>query len=465
MRASRTFSPRRLFALLLALLLLGAPAGCLPAPAPEPAPRTPSTEESGAPLPSTPEPSEATSVPEPAALPTQAPDPEAAAARYEQSPLDFTPLDREPEQPETAPPEARFILGADGIWRSPEQSPEGEALLMLTGDLMCQTRQQEAARTASGYDFRESFFYVKPILGEADLVIGNLEATLSEHAPYMAEQISVEGRPHLNAPASFLGALRDAGFDLVVMSNNHNCDAGVRGVYDTLDRVEDYHLLHTGLFRGPEEPRFTVVEVKGLRVGILSYATYFNHKEEHLTQEGRRVLLNPYDPETAARDMEAARAAGAEYLIVYIHWGQEYRNSPNEDQRRMARELADAGADYIIGSHPHALQPYETVQSADGRRVPVVYSMGNFVSHQTKTVSKDTLILRLVLRRGADGQIRAEEEGYIPCRVFRSFLGREYVVIPVTEPYRQGLRSKYFAPAYERITGVLGPLLTALGQE
>ena len=435
----------KLAALLLAALLLTALPGCGPSPGGGALPTesclpphdTAAAEELPAPVPPR--------------------DAEAAAARYQQSPLDYIPLEREAEQPETPPPEARFALGADGIWHGTHPRRENEALLMLTGDLMCQTRQQEAGRTGSGYDFRGSFRYVKPILGEADLVMGNLEATLSQSAPYMAEQKSVEGRPHLNAPASFLDALRYAGFDLVTMSNNHNCDAGVRGVWETLDRVEDYHLLHTGLFRGPREPRYTVVEVNGLRIGILSYATYFNHKEEHFTQEGVRILLNPYAPEIAARDMAAARSAGAEFLLVCIHWGQEYQNSPNESQRRMAQELADAGADYIIGSHPHALQPYEELESADGRRVPVLYSMGNFVSHQEKVVTKDTLILRLLLRRDAEGQVRPAEEGYIPCRVFRTFLGESYAVVPVTAPYHQGLRSKYFLPAYERITEILGP--------
>ena len=466
--------------LLLALLLLLLTPGCaerptapdaepssfseaLPEPSselPPPSAAEPTTEA----LPENPAPG--TEAPATAEDETEAPaEPlsvEDAVRLYEAAPLDYTPVEREPEQPLVPYSAPRYSLGPDGIWRR-EEASDGTAVLMLTGDLICQTRQQEAAKTDSGYDFRGSFHYVQPVFAEADLVIGNLEATLSEHAPYMAEQPAVEGRPHLNAPASYLEALRFAGFDLVVMSNNHNCDAGVRGIWETLDRVEEAGLIHTGTFRNEREPRFVLVEVNGIRFGLMSYATYFNKKDAHLTNEGVRTLLNPYDPESAARDAAAAREAGAEYLLVYIHWGTEYTNTPNEKQYRIARELADAGFDFIVGSHPHALQPFDSVTSADGRTVPVIYSMGNFVSHQKKTVTKDTLILRLAFGRDEAGKVVLAEQGYIPCRVFKRFGEFDYTVIPLTKPYNQGLKSAYFASALERISEVLGPLLPCLG--
>ena len=472
---------RRGLCLLLALLLLVGVSGCTAqpiAPTTEPPAITGSLPELSSALPpqTTVEITSETAA-ESAAPDTEAPvtteaEPEApvplsveeAVRLYEAVPLDYTPVEREAETPNDPLPAPRYSLGEDGVWRRKADSASS-AVLMLTGDLMCQTRQQEAGRTETGYDFRGSFHYVQPIFAEADLVIGNLEATLSESAPYMAEQPSVEDKPHLNAPAVFLEAVRAAGFDAVVMSNNHNCDAGVRGVYDTLDRAEEYGLIHTGTFRNEREPRYTLIEVNGIRFGLLSYATFFNKKEIHFTPEGIRTLLNRYDPETAAADAEAARQAGAEYLLVYIHWGTEYTNTPNEKQYRIAQELADAGFDFIVGSHPHALQPYGTVTSGDGRIVPVIYSMGNFVSHQTKTVTKDTIILRLVFERDAEGNVILAEQGYLPCRVFKRFGDYDYAILPLTSPYNQGLQSSYFAPALERITAVIGPELPLLGEE
>ena len=175
------------------------------------------------------------------------------------------------------------------------------------------------------------------------------------------------------------------------------------------------------------------------------------------------MLLNPYSKEIVARDVAAVKAAGAEYVIVYIHWGVEYMNEPEEQQYIWAQELADAGVDYIIGSHPHALQPYDILTSADGRQVPIVYSMGNFVSHQEKVVTKDTLILRIVIEKTEDGRVYLANEGYISCRVFKTFFGKDYAVVPVVTPYNGGIYSQYFGPAYDRITQIMGDKIAALG--
>ncbi|MBO4562855.1 MAG: CapA family protein [Clostridia bacterium] len=464
---------KKLLPLFLTLILLACAAGCdlrpdrLVAIDPPDMPVTavPSATPEGW---TTPEPAETDEV---VTTPTPAPTPEVyvpasveeAISVYEATPLDYESVTREAEQPIEPIPEPRYTMGADGIYRSSESANDNQAIIMLTGDLMCQTRQQEVAKTSRGYSFNGSFAYVKDIFATADLVVGNLEATLCESAPYMAELIEVEGRPHLNAPATFLEALRYAGYDMVVMSNNHNIDTGVRGIYDTLDRVDEYRLIHTGLFRNEAECRYTVVNVDGINIGFMSYATYFNHKEEHLTSEGVRVLLNPYSKEIVARDVAAVKAAGAEYVIVYIHWGVEYMNEPEEQQYIWAQELADAGVDYIIGSHPHALQPYDILTAADGRQVPIVYSMGNFVSHQEKVVTKDTLILRIVIEKTEDGRVYLANEGYISCRVFKTFFGKDYAVVPVVTPYNGGIYSQYFGPAYDRITQIMGDKIAALG--
>ncbi|MCR5808156.1 MAG: CapA family protein [Clostridiales bacterium] len=479
---------KKLTAIILAILILLPAAGCKKAPADNvvsietPVPHAtsvpagmtePPYEDTAEPtaLPETEPPASGAPTAAPTAVPTEVPTEEPfvpasveeAIARYEAYPLEYETVDRDKEQPNRPITEPRYKQGSDGVYRSSESSDGQDAVIMLTGDLMCQTRQQEAGKTPMGYSFDGSFDYVRRILKKADLVVGNLEATLSESAPYMAELIEVETRPHLNAPATFLEAIRGAGFDLVVMSNNHNVDTGVRGIYDTLDRVDEYKLMHTGLFRNSEECRYIVVEVNGIKVGFMSYATYFNTKEAHLTPEGVRILLNPYSKEVVERDVAAVKAAGAEYVIVYIHWGTEYVNEPDPIQVEWAQELADAGVDYIIGSHPHALQPYDQITASDGRTVPVVYSMGNFLSHQKKVVTKDTLILRIRLARNSKGKVVLKDEGYIPCRVFLTFDGRDYAIVPVVSPYNNGMYSSYFAPAYERITGIMGEKIRVLG--
>lgn len=425
----------------------------------------------------------------PEAVPTQEPripsDVEEAVAMYEGYPVGYDRIYRD-DAPLYGPiPEPRFTMGEDGIYRSSEANGDNEAVIMLTGDLMCQTRQQLAAKTDTTYDFRGEFYYVKDLFAKADFVIGNLEASISPTAPYMSERSYVDGSPHLNCPITYLDAVRYAGYDMVVMSNNHNCDLGVRGIYDTLDRVDKFKLMHTGVYRNANECRYIVADIDGIRVGFLSYSTYFNHKEEHLSNEGREAMLNTYSKERLSGDVEKVRAAGAEYVIVYIHWGVEYESDPGrveiipfkekstglpitirvpmDQQYELAQEIADSGVDYIIGSHPHAIQPYDVLTSSDGRKVPIIYSMGNFTSHQKKDVSKDTMILRIVLSRGANGRIELTKEGYVPARMHVSYGGRSYTILPLTYPYRKDNMSDQFAPAYFRITKVVGSKLTIMG--
>lgn len=409
-----------------------------------------------------------------------------AVAMYEGYPLGFTPLERSDAPADEELSELRYKRGDDGIYRSETASNDGEAVIMLTGDIMCQTRQQLAALKPDGsFDFNGSFDFVKSLFSKADLVVGNLEATLSASAPYMSEQDYVDFSPHLNAPSSFLKAVRDAGYDLLTMSNNHNCDAGVRGIYDTIDRVDDYGFMHTGLFKNAAEKRYIIVDIEGINIGFLAYSTYFNHKEEHLSNEGRSALLNIYSAEKLSRDIASARADGADYIMVCIHWGMEYRNETDlnerisvterlsgrsfnllatlDNQTAAAREIADCGADYIIGSHPHALQPYDEITASDGRQVPIIYSMGNFLSHQKRDISNDTLILRIILKKNADGSIGVVKQGYVPARTLVSFMGRNYTVVPITYPYNQGLSSNEFAPAYRRIVDVIGEGIEVMG--
>ena len=415
-----------------------------------------------------------TPAPEPTAEPAQAPTPEPTAvpvpdsvekaiAMYEAYPVDYPPVDRTPAPRMESVPQPRYYYCEDGVWRSDDSDGDGRAVLILTGDLMCQTNQQLTSLGENGYDFSQEFHYLKELFKEGELVVGNLEGITSPTAPLMCELKEVEGCPFVNMPSEFVGAMRAAGYDMAVMSNNHNCDAGVRGVYDTIDSVEQYGLIHTGLFRNALETRYVIVEVDGIKIGFMSYSVFFNYKEDHFTEEGFDVLFNDLYPERVKRDLEAVRAAGAEYVMVYMHWGKEYVNWTTQKQLDRAQWIADLGVDYIIGSHPHAVQPYAVVTAADGRQVPVFYSLGNLVSHQTKEISKETAILRVVLERDENGKVTLCEEGYIPARTFKEYGGRHYTVIPLTSPYSLGAHSGIFDSAYEHITSVVGDGIEVLG--
>lgn len=324
----------------------------------------------------------------------------------------------------------RYIKGSDGYWYNPNAAESGKAVLSCTGDLMCEPKQHRAYKYGDHYYFHPQFKFVRGIFRNSDFAVGNLETTLSDNAPY-ADQLHVlkTGGYHCNAPVSYLDAIRYAGFDALVNANNHNCDSAVTGLMDTLDALDAKGFMHTGTFHPRGDKRALYVKVNGIKLAILSYATYFNKIETNFTKLGRDTLLNTYTKEKAEADIAAAKKNGAEFVLVYIHWGIEYTHEVSDMQKRRAQELADAGADYIVGSHPHALQPYSTVAASDGRRVPVIYSMGNFVTNESKRISKHCGILQIVLQKTTAGA-EIKGEYFIPCYVFNQLNGNKYAPVP-----------------------------------
>ncbi len=278
----------------------------------------------------------------------------------------------------------------------PEQ--DAEALLMAVGDIMMHMPQLPGSYDAQAkrYDFTPMFSSVKPILQEADWAMANLEAPLSADGDYT-------GFPMFNAPHELAAALKDAGFTIVTNSNNHSLDRGAKGVERTLKFLHLQGLLTKGTATSEEQAAEPLlVERGGITLGVLAY-TYGTNGIP--VPEGKPYLVDLMDEERMVRDIHALREDGADYIAVALHFGTEYQTQPNEEQKRIARRLIAEGADLIAGSHPHVIQPYETVEAAnlDGsiRHGVILYSMGNFISNQRGDTKDYGIIYRIHLRRPA----------------------------------------------------------------
>ena len=340
------------------------------------------------------------------------------------APYKYPEFDRTPED---AP---RYTPNDDGWWRRPDAEGTNEAVLCCVGDLMGEPKLQSANKYGDSFFMNPCFRFVRDILRSSDFAVGNLETTVTDMSPYACEAHIIEEKYHCNSPEAYLDALRYAGFDTLVNANNHNCDSRAAGLIDTLKALDRHGFMHTGTFASPDAERAVFAEVNGIRLAVLSYATYFNKNDGCFTPFGRKTLLNRYSADKASNDIDYARKKGAEFVLVYMHWGKEYTHEPNGSQRRMAKELADCGADYIVGSHTHCLQAREFVESADGRTVPVVFSMGNFLTSETKEISRHTGILQLTLRK-SDSGIDVTER-FIPCYVYRQYDTARYAPVPTT---------------------------------
>jgi poly-gamma-glutamate synthesis protein (capsule biosynthesis protein) len=192
--------------------------------------------------------------------------------------------------------------------------------------------------------------------------------------------------------------------------------------------------MHTGTFEKNTDVRHLLVDVKGIKIGILSYTQLkYNGRAKYLTNEQQIHMLNTYSKERLEKDLENIRKAGTEFVIVYIHWGKQNSPVPTELQKATAEELAEAGADIIIGSHPHVLQRYDEIATSDGHKVPVLYSMGNFYSSMSSVDNnRNTIILELNLKKEFT-KINIKDISYIPCRILDKYEHDDFVVYPLSE--------------------------------
>ena len=337
---------------------------------------------------------------------------------------------------------------------------------MFTGDLMCLKGQQFAAQVKSSYDFWPSYKYVAKVFEKADFVCGNLESLLSESNPITKNQVNAKnGQPQCNGPRIYLDAIREAGFDMLVTANNHTCDWGAVGITETKKHLEEYGFANTGTHYydtpadGPED-RFVIFDVNGINIAILSY-THIINQRGYLNADQMEKMVHTFDRDKAKEDIKAAKDKGADFVVVYCHWGIENTETLNSAQLNDSKFLAESGADLIIGSHPHCLQKCEYLDTKDGRKVLCMYSMGNFCSSMVRDINNDTIILKVTIEKRAEqtgSTTSMTDAAYIPCHVMTKD-NHSFVVVPVSEKLNGGYTSTVLDSAKKRIDKIMNGVI------
>ncbi len=296
--------------------------------------------------------------------------------------------------------------------------------IVFGGDLMQHAPQILAAQRDSTYDYTDCFRYLKPFFDQADLVILNLETPLTT-GPH-------KGYPLFSAPTQLASALRDSGADIIMTANNHACDKGQAGILSTLRTLNEAGLRHTGTFADSgsyirNNPLY--VEIKGRRFAFLNY-TYGTNG----LPVPRGAIVNRIDTARIAADLERIDRNETQYIIVYFHWGEEYARYPSRTQIELADWCHRHGVDFVIGSHPHVLQPVSARFGPDSTiRHITVYSLGNLVSNQRWRYSDGGAIVR----------IHITEQDSLPARY-----DPEYLLTWVHTPYVNGRKQYYILPSY-----------------
>lgn len=324
---------------------------------------------------------------------------------------------------------------AEDVKAEKEAASDGKITLFLAGDLMCQYKQQEYELKNGKFDFNREFDYVRDIVSDADIAVANLETNIAPSKTLGMKKHKKYDQPYLNAPEAFLDAIKNAGFDGLVNANNHNCDTGIEGLKETIDAQEAYGLKHTGTFKSKNDKRYMVLKDEGIKVGVVSYYYYMNNSRKDFTEEQKDTYLNRYTKEQMEKDVKKMKKAGVDFAVVYLHTGKEYANEPNDNQKRAAKEIANAGADFVAISHAHTVQPYTRVKTTSGKYVPVMYSFGNFVAHQTGRVSKMTAAVSVNLKKTTDGKVKITSQKWYPMTMVSPKVSRShgYQLIPCTE--------------------------------
>lgn len=308
----------------------------------------------------------------------------------------------------------------------PVVQPNIVSTLAVCGDAMSHMPQTRDAydSQAGAYDYKPMIRFAKPWIEQADYAVVNLETTFAGGPDY-------SGFPAFNTPDALGDALKDAGFDLVSTANNHCLDRGYDGMVRTLDVLDNLGLAHVGTYRSAEERAAQngvhVADVGGIKVAFLSYTYGTNGIPLNKSHPDTvNILHTDYmseaqvlDTARIADDLAAAEALSPDLIAVIVHWGVEYQTTQNEHQEEIADFLFDHGADVILGSHPHVLQPMETrtLTDRDGTTHTgfVCWSLGNFISSQNDEYTDTTVVLNLELTKNPNtGATDVTKVGYVP---------------------------------------------------
>ena len=254
----------------------------------------------------------------------------------------------------------------------------GELRLVAVGDIMMHADVKDAAAQAER-GFTVLWEDVAPLLKGGDVAFANLETPV-------APKSGRPGRPYqFNAPATLPEALRASGFSVLSTANNHAFDQGATGIKETLDRLKEAKLATVGSGGSQAEAEACrLVEHNGVKLAFLGFTDLFNLD---LNRKATEPWVRQLDLDPAMQAVQAARGK-ADAVVVSIHWGDEYSHMPTKRHREIALKLVEAGADLILGHHPHVLQPMEIVE-AGGRTGVVAFSLGNFISNQDRMYRAD----------------------------------------------------------------------------
>lgn len=279
-------------------------------------------------------------------------------------------------------------------------SEQKELTVSIVGDILLDRGVgKEISRNGIKYPYEK----IKDIVKDADITFGNLECPITtEGAPILKKRNLV-----FQADPSNTNALKDAGFDILNLANNHSMDYNAKGLMNTVQNLHSREIETVGAGKDREDAHKPVfIEKKGIIIGFMGYSAFPSEGYFYFDYKPGVSYANE---DKLAQEIKQAKT-GCDLLIVSFHWGKEFDHSTSEHQKFLAHLAVENGADVIIGHHPHVLQGVEVY-----RAKPIFYSLGNFVfDRQIPPGTDETMILNLKV---SDKKIREAE--LLPVKILR----------------------------------------------
>lgn len=353
---------------------------------------------------------------------------------------------------ETALPE---VAATDEPKQSVASGGLRSARIRSIGDFVIHEPIYKSAKLEDGgYDFSPMLSYIKDSMGDADYTVANVDGPMGGPG-----KRGYKGYPQFNTPPHLMLNLLDAGVDMLTLANNHALDTYFDGLKAEIEACISCGMDYVGAARTREESKTPVIkEINGIKVGFLNYTHSTNTMENHSDKEASEYGLKIGRFADFEADAKAARDAGAEVLVAYMHWGDEYERNPGSNQQHYGKKLVAAGVDVIIGGHPHVVQPaywLEGTRTSDGgyQRTLCLSSLGNFLSDQRQRYRDAGIIFDFTIQEIAPGQFEFVDLQYVPTYVWRTGsekTGFEYRVVPCG-PYLEKAPEGMDAQAHARL--------------
>jgi poly-gamma-glutamate synthesis protein (capsule biosynthesis protein) len=323
--------------------------------------------------------------------------------------------------------------------------------LLAVGDDLIHGEVYKSGKLSDGtYNFDSFFKNIQEELAWADIKVINQETIL------VKDEKNYSGYPNFGSPYAIGNAITKAGFNVVLHATNHTYDKGLKGIEQTLAFWKKYKDQVTILGIHESKKDYTtikVIEENGIKIALLNYTYGLNGKQ--LPSDKQYLVDTLYDKDKVENDIEKADTLG-DLTIVFVHWGTEYVYDETKYQEDFATLMANAGADLIIGTHPHVVEPLKYIKTTDNRSVPVYYSLGNFISNQDKDARMLGAMAKVIVTDENDEKITLDCE-ILPI-VTHKESGKPFTVYMLEDytdklgkKHKRGLNLKYLYDLWNSI--------------